>query len=414
MATFNQRDGQQLYIGAAATKTTGGIGTLNAGEIGLFTPAGTRLTEASAATANEFIIVRAQDGSVDNPNIMSGVIKKANIISATRRVYAADTQQVTNIGYDGASGSIVTANNTLYHVRINLRQSMTSNHGGLYVKHGIYETDSSAAQWEIAQGIADSLIRNFSKEADVPMLAERLCDEAGAAMTGTGTLAVTNGSKYVLAGTDVDAVLVVGDFVRIGGTATTDPVYQVVALDTTNEIATLDVAYQGATATVAEAATEVITNANGIAAEWGVKLTGQTKRFVTGKIHNSVTKWTTTLENFGTTALTEAVGTEGTGTANQVKELEFFVQGNEGDYLRMGEPNIYPSRALASGNYDLIDIVTEEIYTGSISSGPIRMVYTVALPETAPNYAIAGTADDITDVLEVLANGSADGSLAVT
>lgn len=415
MATNSQKDVQQLFVGAAATKTTGGIGTLNDGEIGIFTPGGTRMTEALAATEDSFIIVRAQDGNVERPALRSGRINKADIKYAARKVYAADTAQVTNIGYDGTSGSIVAANSTLYHVRINLGQSRTSNHGGVSVKHGMYTSDASAAQWEIAQGLTESLIHNFSKEADKVLRPSRLCDEAGTAMTGTGTLNLTQGSIYVEAGTDVDAVAAVGDFIRIGGTATTDPVYRIVALDTTNEIMTLDVPYQGASnAALAEASTENITSAAGVAAEWGIQLDAETPRFVLGKISDTVYNWTTTLENFSTTELAETKGSPGTGTANQVAELEWFVQGNEGDYMRMGEPNIFASRALASGTYDLIDVVVEETYSGSIVNGPIHKVYTLAIPTTAPNYAVAGTADDITDVLEVLAVGSADGSLAVT
>ena len=417
MATFNQRDVQELFIGAAATKTTGGIGTLNDGEIGLFTPGGTRLTESNAATEDRFIIVQARDGNVERPNIVSSVINKNDIVSAQRLVYAADTQQTTNIGYNGTSGSIVAANSTLYHVRVNMRQTLTSNHGGMYVKHGFYQSDASATQEEIAQGIALSLINDFSKEPEDLVLVERLCDEAGLALgTGVDDVVFVKGSKYISA-TDIDdattnAALAVGDYIRIG-TGTTDEVYKIVSIDATNDIAELDMPYQGATATIADTGLERIAAAAAAAAEWGVRLTGQQSRFVVGKLHNNLVRWTTTLENFGTTAFTETVATDGTGTERQIKELEWFVQGNEGDYFRMGEPNLYPIRSLASGNYDLIHITVNQTYKDSIVNGPIRKVYTIALPETAPNYAIAATADDITDVLEVL-TPAASGALAVT
>ena len=80
MATFSNKDFTQLFIGGAATKTTGAISTLNDGEIGLFTPSGTRLTESNAATATEFVIVQGRGTS--EVKIISTTIKKANLVSA--------------------------------------------------------------------------------------------------------------------------------------------------------------------------------------------------------------------------------------------------------------------------------------------------------------------------------------------
>jgi hypothetical protein len=82
--------------------------------------------------------------------------------------------------------------------------------------------------------------------------------------------------------------------------------------------------------------------------------------------------------------------------------------------MRMGEPNIYASRSQATGNYDLLTFQVRENYQGSVVSGPINKTYMLAVPVTAPNYAIAATADDITDVLEVLIFGAAGGELAIT
>lgn len=416
MATFNQRDVQSLVIGAQATATTGAIATLADGEIGIFTPAGTRMTEALAATETRFIIAKGRAGTTAEPVLISGPAAKANVITANAKLtmFAAKSEQVDVLGYDGTSGSIQAINNNLYHIRVNLNQSITSNIGGLYVKHGIYESDATAAQWEIAQGLTESLINDFSKETDIQLKPTRLCDEAGTALTGTGDITVTNGSKYIQAATDIDAVLVVGDFIRLGaGITTSFPVYQVVAIDTATEVATLDVPYQGAS-DVLLTATETISiaNAAGIAAEWGITLTGQSLPYSVGKINYAVAGWVTTLENMGTTALTSTGATPGTGNTNQIKDLEWFVQGNEGDYFRMGEPNLYAIRAetVDGINYNMIDLSTEEIYTGSIVAGPIRKTFTLAIPTTTPNYALTATANDITDVLEVLVFGSVNGN----
>lgn len=404
MATFSQKDIQLLFVGAAATKTTGGIDTLNNGEIGLFTPSGTRLTEASAATAEQFIIVQGRGTA--GVDIVSGIIKKANIKKATRKAYVAATEQVDTIGFTGTTGSggITVTNDNLYGIRINLNQGLTSNHGGLYLKHGFFLADATATQAEIAAGLHASLVANFSREADRLIKFERIID------SGLTTLAETYspklGSKFVAASGAVTAT--VGQAIRFG-TALTDGTYIVTAIDAVNNIVTLDVPYQGTTGSA------LTTESGSVTADWGIRLTGVAQPFTTGKMRYQKISWKATLENFGATVLTNLTGASlGSGEENAVKELEFFLQGNEGDFYRTPEPYVFPSRALVSGNYDLIDLEIEELYTGSITMGPIHKVYTLAIPQTAPNYAVTATADDITDVLEVLVYGSTTGTLNVT
>ena len=426
MATLNQKDVQELFIGGAAVATTGDIDSLNVGEIGLFTPSGTRLTEATAATADRFVMVTKRSANTAEPILVSSVINKADLVKANckRTLWKSTTEQLDYVGFNGVSGAIDVIDDNLYHVRVNLHQSITSNIGGMSVKHGIYQSGISATQADIAQGLVESLINDFSKETDKQIIPTRVNSNAGAATTGSGTFTFTGNSKYVAVGTDADAVLAVGDYLR-DGTAVTDAVYKVVAIDTTNDILTLDVPYQSAdtlsTKVVrAEAAVEFIAAADALAANFGVKLQGAALPHVTGKINFAIASWTTTLENTGTTGITSVGATPGSGNTKQMKDTEWFVQGNEGDYVRMGEPNLYPIRSdVQDGtSYHLIDLAVEKVYTGSIVSGPIHKVYTVALPAadattTSANYALAATGDDITDVLEVLIFGAAGGELSV-
>lgn len=400
MATFNSKEIQLLFIGGTATKTTGGIDTLNDAEIGLFTPAGTRLTEANAATVDEFIIVQKISGAT---NIVSGTIKKASVKRATRKAYTAPTEKVDYVGFNGTSGALEAINNNTYFMRLGLAQGLTSNHGGIYLKHGVYISDASATQAEIAQGLAQSLIANFSREADKIIRFERVINSA--LVTLAETYSPRLGSKYVAASGAVTAV--VGDAFRFG-TALTAATYIVTAVDAVNNIVTLDAPYQGVSAS------GVTVEAGSVVADWGMKLTGIELPFTTGKIHYAKVDWKLTLENFGTATITNSVGaSSGSGYISAVKELEFFCQGNEGDFYRVGEPNIYPRRELAVVNYDLIDLEVEDTSTNSMVLGPIKKVYTLAIPETAPNYAIAGTANDITDVLEVLVYGAVNGNLSI-
>lgn len=407
MSTFSQKDIQLLFIGAAANKTTTSIAAMNDGEIGIFTPAGARVTEATAATVSKFIIVKkTANGGIP---LVSSVIKKADVKRAFRKAYVAATEQVQTIGYDGSTGAITASSNTEYLIRLSLRANYTDNHGGLYIKHGAYKSDASATEFEIASNLLVSITNEFSKEPEDLVLAEMLCTNAGVA--STGTVSVVKGSNTVV--TTVPADFAVGGLLRLG-TATTDAVYKIVSIVGT--VITLDSPVTAATQTFAIGAAESVTAANAIAASYGLRLTGVASAHVTGKLHNDLEPRyiDVTLENFGATPnvlVTKA--SAGSGTQKQVRELEFFCQGNEGDFHRIGEPNLITPRTEATGNYDLIDLEIEELYTGSITVGPIRKTYTLAIPETAPNYAVAGTADDITDVLEVLVFGSANGNLAV-
>lgn len=408
MATFSQKDIQTLFIGQAATKTTGTIAQMNDGEIGIFTPAGVMLTEGTAATTDKFIIVKkTANGGIP---LVSGIINKNDIVSAKRTLYTAATEQISNIGYNGTSGSINLINDNPYHVRISLRQSNTSNHGGLYMKHGFYNSDSAATQFEVASNLLVALVNEFSKEPERLIKVEMLSDNAGTAIGGAETLTATLGSRWVVS-TGSSHALVAGDAVRIGGTATTDPVYVVEEVSGAN--IKLTSRYQGATA--AGLAAEELTALTGA---FGLKLTGIASTHKVGKLHADLRPniFDITLENFGTT--TYAVATKaqaGNGTEKQIKELEFFCQGNEGDFYRMGEPLLFDRRVEASGNYDMIDITVQELYKDSIVTGPINKVYTIVVPEGAstPNYALNATAADITDLLEILANGSADASLTL-
>lgn len=407
MSSFSQKDIQLLFVGGSAAATTGAINAMNDGEIGIFTPAGVRVTEATAATVEKFMIVKkTPNGGVP---LVSPVINKNDIKRIARKVYVPSAEQVSTIGYDGANGAIEAINDNQYHVRISLRQGYISNHGGLYLKHGFYKSDISATQYEVACNLLADLGANFSKEAEKVIMFEMLLNAAG--VVTTGTVSVVNGSKAVT--TTVPGDFQVGGALRLG-TATTAATYKIVSI--VGNILTLDTKVTAATQTFAIGAAKSITAANAIASTCGIRATGIASKHVLGKLHGDLMPniFDISLENFGTTPnvlVTKA--SAGNGTQKQVQELEWFCQGNEGDFHRIGEPNLITARKEAVGNYDLIDISVEELYTGSITVGPIKKEFTLAIPETAPAYAVAGTADDITDVLEVLYAGAVNGSLTV-
>lgn len=401
MATFPVKDVTFLVIGAAATKTTGNIDSLNSGEIGLFTPSGVRLTEANAATNDQFIIVR-DNGSTD-VNWHSGILDKRNIKRIKAKAYVADQEQIDYLGYNGTSGSISVVNDNLYFLRLSFHETIIGTHGGIYIKHGTYKSDLTATQQEIAQGLCSSLVADLSKDADRVIDVYRKSSITTVNLVETYT--ANYGSRWLAASGSVTCA--VGDVVRFGGTTTGLPCYIVTAVGPGNAIQ-IDVPYQGTSA-----AGITVSNGTPVGTEnWGLIFTGLSQLFRTGKIHNKKISWNTTLEGFGATPFgTTQFYSMGNGTERQIKELEFFAQGFQGEIYRGPEPMVFPRREQASGTYDMITIEFEELFKDSIVTGPIKQTYILAIPSSTPNYAVTGTANDITDVLEVLAFGAVNGSL---
>lgn len=412
-----------LFVGAAATKTTGDIDSMNTGEIGIFTPEGVMLTEATAASTKRFVIAaKLADGTIQK----SPVYGKADLIKAKVKAYEARTEQIDYIGYDGSTGSIDVVNDNQYYIHLYIQELLRSNSDGRKIKHGIYKSSASATQAEIAAGLQKSLINNFSREAEKFIKFYMLGSNAGAAIGAAADTVVGNaGSKLVVVtdtggDTSVTAIAA-GDYFR-AGTATTSAIYKVVesTVGTGGGTLTLDVPLQDAVNLVGDTA-EFITAANAATMNAGLKMVGQALTFVTGKINDAVVRWETTLTDFEdtTTVLQQTKAYAGSGTINQIKQMEWFMQGFEGEYYREGfselhSPRTNTSSSVGGGGYDLLRASFETKNTNGFITNISSQAFTIAVPATAPNYAIAGTADDITDVLEVLFTGTADGSLAIS
>jgi hypothetical protein len=210
------------------------------------------------------------------------------------------------------------------------------------LKFGAYRSLATTTQELIAKGLVDSLIANFSREPEQEIKFERVSSGANTAATGTGTLTFTKGSTTVSAGTDIDAVAVVGDYIRFG-TALTDAVYEIVSIDAVANTAVLDVAYQGASGTLAVANFRFVTAANVAAGDMGIKMTGLPRKFKRGVFKFSKVRFVVTLDNFGTTVVTSAQeaneGNEGNGTWERSQELEWFAsEAANGKVERIGTP----------------------------------------------------------------------------
>jgi len=409
MATFAQKDYQFLAVGKSGNVITqaGLITNLADGEIGVFTTGGVALTATTALTTDRFVIALGRGTS--QPPLLSPFINKNDIKKGTRKVTVAATEQVDYIGYNGSANAIEVNNDTVYRASLNIKEPITQNHGGIYIKDLVYKSSSSATQAEIADGLIKNAIANFSREADPAIKFERVTSSTLTTST-SGNFTVTNGSKFVTAATDVDnGGVVVGDYLTFSGIA-----YKVVAINVGSaQVAELDIPYQGTSGTVTDANASFITAANAALGNWGIKMTGVAQSFVVGKKHYYKMRWTTSLDasSFGTTVITNSVSAnEGAGVYEQIAELEWFVNGNNSEFFRMGEPNIFPLTSMVANEpYDLISIEFEDGRKDSLGYVNSPKVVTLAIPNATPDWATSLT-NEITDVLEVLVFGATTGN----
>lgn len=441
---FSQNQVQHLLIGkdgvavtASAVKPSG----MTVGEIGAFTKGGVKYIGSSAVADAPFVLYkRMADGSL----LKSDVLSTANVKKVIRKVGTAATEKLEYYGYNGSTGSIEALDENFYRIRIEMKEGYTANdHGTTYFKHAIYESDASATQYEIASGLANSGYSNFSKEVKnssglAPITFKAICSNAGVANAITAGAEWTHltfvaGSKYVTGtisgatsgclGTDeqIDTI-VAGDFLR-AGTAVTADTYKIVSITngtaTTPLIIEIDKPYRGATTNIAAASTEYITAALGAAADWGVCLTGQELPFTVGKLGYKKVDWVSGLEGSTSTTYTSSVAANpGINTYSQMAELEWFCQGNEGNFTRKGYPMIdNPRSEVENFTYETIDIMYTDENSGLVGNNKNLKVLTIAVTDTTPGTFWEDNTDGLAVMLETLLTGvpvygAADGTTA--
>lgn len=376
MRTKNQKDISLAFVGKDVTGALGSIDALVDGEVGIFTPGGARISSGSLSAVDAFKIgVRY----AANELILSETIKTANILSAVKTPFVADTDQEDYIGYNGSSGAIVVNSDTVYRASFMIKETIAQNHGGVYVKDMTYKSDATATQAEIAEGLVKSGLLNLSREAEKPMKIELVSDDTVTVLVPT--INVTEGSEFVSFSTAHG--LSIGDFIGIAGFF-----YKIESIPTTTT-AKLSFPYQGATAS---SVTVTIANSPSTA-NFGIKLTGKTLSFKTGKLNYKKSRWAVALDaaSFGTTPLTKSsTATLGNGNFEQVAELEWFTRGNQGEFFRMGEPNIFEQtfNAVPGTNYDLWTLsVNDENKSSSLIAIQNPKQFIVAIPTANPNWA---------------------------
>jgi len=409
-----ERNVTNIIVNAATAALSAGgtVDTLNAGEVGVFTADGVRMTAAAAATATSFFLARGGTAVVGAANgyQITDLINVADMTPATSAQFPiAAVEQQDSIGYNGTSGSIEAINNNLYLVSIYVQEYLTSSTDGRKIKHFQYHSDATATQAEIAIGLAGSGIQNWSKEAEQYIIFGALCNDVG--VTEADDITVVNGTRTVLAAGALTAV--VGDFLRFGapGVAATvaDDTYRVVSI--AGLAYTLDRPLQVASGAYATATADcqIITAALGAAADWGVDLQGQPLEFQIGKLFYKKARWESSLKDFGTTnSAREADALDGRGVGQEMAQMEWFLDGNEGETYRMGEPAIYPFTGTINAAllYTTYSISFQDVSLVGFENNISPKLLQIAIPSTitgasSPVNAVTG-GDSLTSVLNAI------------
>jgi hypothetical protein len=320
---------------------------------------------ASDLTEGEVAIVGLDNVVIDASNIVgianfklvtnrNGVlrystdIKEALIASNTTKVYAAPTYKSMTIGYNGTSGSMDVTEDRELFVKIfdvsKERHSPTKDEVSL----ASIVIPDSATQELTASNLFEAVAIN-SKRGEAFVHVSMLL--SGAVTAGTAAK-VSNGGKTVTFATAVTGIAV-GGYLSFYG-----EFYKVAALANSNKTVTLKSAYQGKSELVALANVKAMTALVASTANAGIKITVVTREyFRTGFTSAIVFDFELGIKGFQVAGLSElAKSYQGSGTARQIAELEWFAEGNQGTSERLEsalgvDPEFIPSVSMAS-TYD--------------------------------------------------------------
>ena len=283
-----------------------------------------------------------KDRGANNP-LQQVVLTRSQIATASSVAGELASEQVDYVGYNGTSGAIQVLPINFYLIKLeHVPNQFAYGKRPANYKYGTYTssagiTQNSAGQLDVANGLVNSLVQNFrpNRTTDWRVKSELVNSGAGAAITGAPTsFTFTRYSKTVTyVGTDPTNV-VAGDYLRVNGLTPGDPVYKVASITPATNTIILDTVYQGDTATILNAAMEVVTVA-GLGADWGIKITGIKQKYDVNRWRQyDKVRFNTFLEGFPNTATPTAVTTtaafDGIAVYEQVANDEYISWGDEG------------------------------------------------------------------------------------
>ena len=402
LSDVNQATTGLPAVGTVVTDANLAIGAVVLTDVGL-----RRINALSGlADGEQFFIVQGK--GVGNPLMKTPVLTKGKVKVSIAKFRPA-VQQITVVGYNGTTGALPVANNTDFWIKIRKNDNDAANRSQpMSLFAGPVKTDATGTQAELALLLAANGNKNFSDEpANGYLRFEVLCNNAGATDGTATTITVTTGS---VAGTlNAGATtFVVGDFLRIGGGATTDEVYKIVALSGTS--VTLDRPYTGATG--AGVTIEYITAALAATANFGIRVLGVQAPFDVNAFRDYYANRFTVTFSDSTTLVTHVQGARnGNGMWQQVAMDEYMSYGYEGQNDMLAVPPRFRDQEVkipgVGGNtalttkYSAITLAWEEGISGlvSMAGGKGSAVLWLNLADNAGSGILATTPDNTGETL---------------
>ena len=337
------------------------------------------LTNTYIANGGLFHIV--QGTGVNSPLIVSPLLKNG-AYTITRSKYAAATEQVTYVGFNGTTGAIdADTASTSYVVTLIMANPNEKDRSQPSRVYGQYTTPASGATNAISTvALVNNLTKNFSTKADDLVKVEMIVSDAAlntdfsALANPTGAVTFTKGSTTATM-TDT-ASLSAGDWFRIGGVseAVTDIAYQIKSVDGTANLITLSTPYAGESATISDGLMHLVGANPG---DLGIKLSGVSRDFSVTSMRNyyKVRFVVTVGEAFLSTGVTTASKAfEGKGVPAQVAMDYYESMGFLGQMETIGVPPV-PRASVPTaltGEYGIMSLAIENPVASIVSQSALK------------------------------------------
>jgi len=289
-------------------------------------------TSYTALTATDkFFIVQGKGAT--QPLMKSPALTKGMVaISASK--FKAAVQQVTYVGYNLTTGTLPVANNSDFWIKIRKRDNDAANRSQpMSLFAGPVKTDAAGTQEELAFLLVKNGLKNFAQEPANGYL--KFEAVSNGTMTATAANAtVTKGSKVVTFASNV--TIAAGTLLAIAGAT-----YSVAVGVTAGTAITLNIAYQGDSATIT-AGTTYATTIGTLASvtAFGVRLTGVAAPFDVNAFRDYyANRWTTSFSD-SSTLITVSGAQNGNGVWQQVAMDEYLNYGFEGENNQLAVPSV--------------------------------------------------------------------------
>ena len=362
MALDSKNNIKSVFIVPDIAASTAGVkvtpGSLTTGAV-VVTDVSNTILDTSTVTAQTTIKIVKDRGA--NLPLQQVRLNIADIIAYSGACYQDATEQISYIGYNGTTGSITLNNNSFYEIKLeHVPNAFAYGKRPANYKYGTYQSDASATQQEIANGITASLVQNFkpNRTIDWRVYAEVVTSATRTAAGSAGTLTFTKWSKTVVASaTTATDALAVGDYISIA-TATTNGVYKITAIDIATGNLTLSIAYNGNTISgVVSTGNIAVTAANANSAtRWGIKITGIKQKYDVNRWrqYDKVRFNPFINEPFAGTLVTTTAAFDGVGVYEQAANDEYISWGDEGQIFVDQVPPLFREQdAVVGGEYNI-------------------------------------------------------------